>query len=233
MKVGMSVAGNIAEIEERIQKVCDASGRKREAITLLGVSKFQPVGMVEDAFRAGILCFGESRVKEGIEKFDAFKRKHPAVQVHLIGALQRNKAKSAALFFDCIQSVDREALIAELVRYTGQRDKPLEVLLELHTGEESKSGFADLDGLFRAAELVMGGEGLKPQGLMTMAPFTQEKDLIRSSFRFLAKAQKELEKRFPPAENWACLSMGMSNDFEIAVEEGSTMLRIGSSIFKE
>ncbi|MDR0442885.1 MAG: YggS family pyridoxal phosphate-dependent enzyme [Treponema sp.] len=226
----MSIAENIARIEERIQKVCDTSGRRREEITLMGVSKFQPVSVIEEAFNAGIRCFGESRVKEGIEKLSVFKEKHSGAALHLIGSLQRNKAKPAALFFDCIQSVDREALAGELVKSAANREKPLAVLLELHTGEESKSGFAGLDALFRAAEMILGS-CLMPQGLMTMAPYTSDAGLIRSSFRLLVKAQKELERRFPPVENWACLSMGMSNDFEIAVEEGSTMLRIGSLIF--
>ena len=233
----MSIAGNVARIEERIQKACDASGRKRDEITLMGVSKFVPIGRVEEAWRAGIRCFGESRVKEGTEKFEAFRKDHPDIDLHLIGSLQRNKAKPAALFFDCIQSVDREALISELVKHTGQREKPLDVLLELHTGEESKSGFSGFDDLFRAAELILESanlkSGIKPRGLMTMAPFTKDADLIRSSFRQLVKAQVELAKRFPPQENWASLSMGMSNDFEIAVEEGSTMLRVGSLIFEE
>jgi len=228
----MSVAGNIARIEERIQKACDRAGRKRDEIILMGVSKFVPEGMIEEALDAGIRCFGESRVKEALSKFETFREKHADVKLHLIGSLQRNKAKAAALFFDCVQSVDREELIGELVKYAPQREKPLAVMLELHTGEESKSGFADFDALFRAADLVCGGN-LEPRGLMTMAPFTEDAELIRRSFRQLVKAQKELEKRFPPKENWACLSMGMSNDFEIAVEEGSTMLRIGSLIFRE
>jgi len=229
----MSIAGNIAEIEEKIQKACVCAGRKRNEITLMGVSKFVPLGMIEEARRAGIFCFGESRVKEGIKKFEPLRNNAPEVQLHLIGSLQRNKAKSAALFFDCVQSADREQIIEELVKYAGQREKPLEILLEMHTGEETKRGFADFDSLFRAAEIALTAGTLKPRGLMTMAPFTEDKNLIRSSFRRLVKAQKELEKRFPPAENWNCLSMGMSNDFETAIEEGSTMLRIGSLIFKE
>jgi pyridoxal phosphate enzyme (YggS family) len=229
----MSIAGSIAEIEERIQKACTSAGRKRNEITLMGVSKFVPVNMVEEALRAGISYFGESRVKEGLLKFEPLRNSSHEIRLHLIGSLQRNKAKSAALFFDCIQSVDREQIIAELVKFAEQREKPLEILLELHTGEETKRGFADFDDLFRAAEMILNGGVLKPRGLMTMAPFTEDKDLIRSSFRQLVKAQKELEKRFPPAENWNCLSMGMSNDFEIAIEEGSTMIRIGSLIFKE
>ena len=228
----MSIAENVIKTEERIQKACASGGRKREEITLMGVSKFVPIDRVQEAWLAGIRCFGESRVREGIEKFETFAAGHPGISLHLIGSLQRNKAKSAALFFDCVQSVDRPALIGELAKHARQ-EKPLDVLLELHTGEESKSGFAGLDDLFRAAEMVLQSANLKSAGLMTMAPFTGDEGLIRSSFRQLVRAQAELERRFPPKENWACLSMGMSNDFEIAVEEGSTMLRIGSLIFKE
>jgi len=231
----MSISENIAKIEERIEKALNTAGRKREEITLMGVSKFVPIGQIEEAYNAGIRCFGESRVKEALEKFETFRKEHgqSAAQIHLIGSLQRNKAKPAALFFDCIQSVDRDELIIELAKYAPQREAPLTVLLELHTGEESKSGFKDMDELFRAAEMVLESGSLKPGGLMTMAPFTGDKDIIRASFRQLVKARKELEKRFPPKENWDCLSMGMSNDFETAIEEGSTLLRIGSLIFKE
>jgi len=176
-------------------------------------------------------------VKEGIEKFESFRKEHSEkaaeVQIHLIGSLQRNKAKSAALFYDCIQSVDRTELVHELVKHAHLLEKPLSLLFELHTGEETKSGFADMEELFRAAEIVLGEANLKPAGLMTMAPFTDDEISVRSSFRRLVSAQKELKKRFPPEEYWDCLSMGMSNDFEIAVEEGSNLLRIGSLIFKE
>ncbi|MCL2809726.1 MAG: YggS family pyridoxal phosphate-dependent enzyme [Treponema sp.] len=237
----MAIAENINKIEEEIQKTCDKTGRKRGEITLMGVSKFEPVEKLEQAFNAGIHCFGESRVKEAAEKLADFKENHPEARIHLIGSLQRNKAKQAALFFDCIQSVDREELVAELEKHSCLRNEPLSVLFELHTGEESKSGFAvnndaDFNTLFKTVELVLNCEKLKPAGVMTMAPYTTDTSLIRASFRQLVKARKELEKRFPKIENggsWEVLSMGMSNDYKIAIEEGSTLLRVGSAIFKE
>jgi pyridoxal phosphate enzyme (YggS family) len=228
----MPVAQNIAGIEERIERACGLSGRRRDEISLMAVSKFVPLDLIEEAFGAGIRLFGESRVKEAAAKLEAFRKEHTQARLHMIGTLQRNKAKEAALFFDCVQSVDRLELITELAKHAPAREKPLEVFLELHTGEESKSGFADLDGLYKAAEFVCGCAYLKAAGLMTMAPYTEDADLIRASFRKLVRAREELEKRFP-GENWSCLSMGMSNDFEIAVEEGSNLLRIGSAIFKE
>ena len=229
----MSIVANIEKIEEKINRACIASGRKREEITLLGVSKFQELPAVEEAWNAGIRLFGESKVREGVEKFTAFRKAHPEAGIHLIGILQRNKAKTAAGFFDCIQSLDRMELITALGKTADERTEPLDVLLELHTGEDSKSGFPDTDSLCRAAELVLSLENLRLQGLMTMAPFTRETQSIRASFRLLYKARDKLRRLFPDGNScsWSCLSMGMSGDFEIAVEEGSTMLRIGSAIF--
>ncbi|WP_461247311.1 YggS family pyridoxal phosphate-dependent enzyme [Treponema sp. R6D11] len=227
----MSVAENIAKLEERIQKACDSAHRKREEVTLMGVSKFVPIEQIVEAYNSGIRCFGESRVKDAEEKLATFKSEHSDVRLHLIGSLQRNKAKQAVPFFDCVQSADRDEIIVELAKHSLQRQCPLEVLLELHTGEETKSGYQSIEALFKAAELVLESPKLKLTGLMTMAPFTTDTALVRSSFKQLVKAKDELEKRFPG--NWSCLSMGMSNDFEIAIEEGSTLIRIGNAIFKD
>ncbi|MDR2110841.1 MAG: alanine racemase, partial [Spirochaetaceae bacterium] len=169
---------------------------------------------------------------EAVRKFPEFKALHPGAELHMIGALQRNKAKTAAALFDGVESVDRDELITELGRLTLNRDRPLTILLELHTGEASKTGYQGVDRLFRAAELALGFSGLVIRGLMTMAPFTGDEASIRASFRSLVSAKNQLEARFPSAD-WSCLSMGMSNDFEIAIEEGSTLLRIGSAIFNE
>ncbi|MCL2265772.1 MAG: YggS family pyridoxal phosphate-dependent enzyme [Treponema sp.] len=232
----MLIAGNIAKIEERIQSACRRAGRDRHEITLMGVTKFVPVDLIEEAFNAGIRYFGESRVKEAAQKFTDFKNSRPEARLHMIGSLQRNKAKQACYLFDCIQSADRHELIGELAKQASLRASPLDILLELHTGEETKSGFENINELLKAAQTVLEAGNLRPAGLMTMAPFTADANLIRASFRLLVNAQKELLKHFPLKEgegNWNCLSMGMSNDFEIAVEEGSTLLRIGSAIFKE
>ncbi|MDR2478941.1 MAG: YggS family pyridoxal phosphate-dependent enzyme [Treponema sp.] len=227
----MSIAENIEKLEERIQRACASAGRKREEITLMGVSKFHPAEAAALAWDAGLRCFGESRVQEGRDKFAGFREARPGAELHLIGSLQRNKAKAAAAFFDCVQSIDRGPLVAELAKHAAVQEKPLRILLELHTGEDSKSGFPGLDELYRAAELVLGCPSLCVYGLMTVAPNTGSTDLIRRSFRQVAAARRELERRFPLPGGWSCLSMGMSGDFETAIEEGSTMLRIGSAIF--
>ena len=231
-----NIAARLKLVEEKIEAACRRSGRKREEVTLMGVTKFQPLEAVEAAWQGGMRFFGESRVQEGMEKFSRFWEQHPregGPELHLIGSLQRNKAKKAAAFFDCIQSLDRESLIEELGALTAERKSPLMVLLEYHTGEESKAGFPSLDDLLRAGEKLLSFPGLHPAGLMTMAPFTSDEGPIRSSFRKLARARDELEKRFGGKGSWSCLSMGMTGDFEIAIEEGSTLVRIGTAIFGE
>ena len=220
-------------------KACMRSGRKREDITLMAVTKFMPLEAVMEAWDAGIRCFGESRVQEAVSKLSGFRTERPGAELHLIGALQRNKAKTAAAFFDCIQSVDRESLAEELAKHASDRVRggggTLPVLLELRTGEDSKSGFESPEALCSAVELILACPALRICGLMTLAPNTGEEAPVRAAFRKLAELRQELEKRFPNrAElDLSCLSMGMSGDFETAIEEGSTMLRIGSAIFGE
>jgi pyridoxal phosphate enzyme (YggS family) len=186
---------------------------------------------VEEAYGAGQRLFGENRVQEASSKFAGLKKTHPDIQVHLIGGLQRNKAKSAFSLFDCIQSVDRDALIDELGKLAGAECAKRTILLEMHTAEASKSGFPDADALCRAAEKALAYPGLALSGLMTMAPFTNDEKAIRGAFRAVVSARNMLEARFPG--HWHCLSMGMSNDFEIAIEEGATLVRIGTAIFGE
>jgi PLP dependent protein len=232
--MAVDIAGRVAPIEEKIEAACARSGRKRQEIRLMAVTKFHGIEAVEAARDAGISLFGESRVQEAEEKFSKFWEsctRDKSVELHLIGSLQRNKAKKAAAFFDCIQSIDRDSIIEELGSLTVGAEEPIKIMLEYHTGEETKAGFPDLDSLLRAAEKVLSFPGLLPVGLMTMAPFTQDTALIRSSFRSLASARDELEKRF--RGYWQCLSMGMTNDYEIAIEEGSTLIRLGTAIFGE
>jgi pyridoxal phosphate enzyme (YggS family) len=231
----MSIADNIEALERRIAESCLRCGRKREEITLMGVTKFQPQEAIDEAWQAGLRCFGESRVQEAAAKLQGFREGHPDTKLHLIGALQRNKVKLAASLFDCIDSVDRESLAAELAKNTAK--EPLPLLLEFRTGEDSKSGFTGLDDLFRTVELILACPSLSIRGLMTIAPNTCEDKIVRSAFRQLVQVRQELERRFPAESrsrhSWSCLSMGMSGDFETAIEEGSTLLRIGSAIFGE
>ena len=236
------MAERIGAIRERIEKAALRAGRKPETVRLMGVSKFHSEEAVREAIRAGLLLFGENRVQEAAAKFPPLTAE--GIELHLIGSLQRNKAKQAALLFDGIQSLDRDELVPALEKAAAERTAALPVrtaalpvrttalpvLLELRTGEASKSGYADEDTLSRGAELVLAAPSLKLTGLMTMAPFTGDEKAVRKSFRALVHARDTLQKRFP-ALDLSCLSMGMSGDFEIAVEEGSTLVRIGQAIF--
>jgi pyridoxal phosphate enzyme (YggS family) len=240
----MPISANIDAIEERIARACQRSGRKREELTLMGVTKMVSAQAVAEAWKAGLRCFGENRVKEAVSKYEesaplggqGLRSSCPGMELNLIGALQSNKAKLAVSLFDCIQSVDRESIAAELVKQSAGRASPLPLLLEFRTGEDSKSGFTGLDDLCGTVELILDCPSLSVRGMMTVAPNTADDKIVRSAFRQLVKVRQELERRFPAdgvRHGWNCLSMGMSGDFEAAIEEGSTMLRIGTAIFGE
>ena len=244
----MTIAERIELVKEKMENAALRSGRKPGDVRLMGVTKFHNKEKIEEAVKAGLFLFGESKVQEALKKYPVLRKKYSMVNLHLIGTLQRNKVKNIFGLFDGIQSVDREELIRTLGDFSGKNTseggdghgaetsllgKPFAVLLEMHTGEESKSGFADEDSLSRAAELVLSFPCLKLSGLMTMAPFTRDVKAVRQSFRKLVSAQACLQRRFPASKNvdFSCLSMGMSDDFEIAIEEGSTLVRIGTFIF--
>ncbi|MDR2782425.1 MAG: YggS family pyridoxal phosphate-dependent enzyme [Treponema sp.] len=230
----MSITEAILRVREQIENARARSGRSGEEVRLCAVSKFHGAPAVEEAYDAGQRLFGESRIQEASGKFAGLKKTRPDMQAHLIGGLQRNKAKAAISLFDCIQSVDRDALIDELGKLTQERGAECAkqaILLEMHTAEASKSGFPDVDALCRAAEKALAYPGLALSGLMTMAPFTNDEKAVRRAFRVVVSARNMLEARFPG--HWHCLSMGMSNDFEIAIEEGATLVRVGTAIFGE
>jgi pyridoxal phosphate enzyme (YggS family) len=235
----MTVAEGIEQIRDRMEKACLRCGRSTGEIRLMGVSKFHEQAKVEEALKAGLDLFGENKVQEAVKKFTTLKtpegetvspEQSGTFELHLIGSLQRNKARAAAAFFDCIESLDRDELIESLGVQCAERKEPLKVLLELHTGEDSKSGYPGIDPLFGAVEKVLLYPGLRLCGLMTMAPFTGDEKPIRLSFRTLVSAREKIRARFPEAD-LSCLSMGMSNDFETAIEEGSTLIRVGTAIF--
>ncbi|MCE1206163.1 MAG: YggS family pyridoxal phosphate-dependent enzyme [Spirochaetia bacterium] len=229
------VQDKVLRVLENIDAALRRSGREPSSVTLLAVTKFHPQEAVLAAYAAGIRAFGENRVQESMLKFDeSFKTLIPGAHLHLIGTLQSNKINKALGLFDCIQSVDSEELLLSLTRKAAERDRKLEVMLELHTGEASKAGFPDTDTMLHAVEssLKMNSEAVKIKGLMTMAPYTDDIQQIRASFRKLASALKILQTQFGLSDLKE-LSMGMSNDYEIAVEEGATIVRIGTAIFGE
>ncbi len=224
------IQSRLYNIREKMESALKRSGRKYADVKLMAVSKFHPVEEIIAASDIGIMLFGENRAQEVCEKFPLVMDKHPQIELHMIGSLQRNKVKSLIPYVSCIQSVDRLELIEEIQKQASKADKTIQVLLEYHTGEESKSGFKDEDTLFNALERLSELSHVRPIGFMTMAPFTHKENEIRASFTKLRNMQDKAQQRF---SNFTLheLSMGMSNDYEIAIEEGSTIIRIGTALF--
>jgi pyridoxal phosphate enzyme (YggS family) len=214
----LSLAENLKKVEERIERACGVAGRGRQEITLVAVTKVFPADRLIEAYEAGCRDFGENYVQE-------FEAKHPQVQhlegarFHLIGHLQSNKSRKAGEIFHCIQTVDSP----KLARRLNEPKRPLDVFLEVKLSEEeSKAGVApsELAGLIAS---VRECEHLRLRGLMTMPPWSDDPELSRPYFRRL----RELAREHGLSE----LSMGMSHDFEVAIEEGSTMIRVGTALF--
>lgn len=228
----MSVKENLKEIIDKIHDAEKKAGRKSGSVKLMAVSKFHPDTDVIEAIEAGQMLFGENRVQEAAEKFPPIIKKNPSVQVHMIGSLQTNKVKQAVQFASCIESVDRMDLIKEIEKQCAKINKNIEILFEIHTGEESKAGFTSEEDLIEVLEECKNGSfpHVIPKGFMTMAPFTEDKNLIRKSFVTLRELSNKMKNVYPMFD-FTELSMGMSGDFEIAIEEGSTLVRVGTAIF--
>ncbi len=229
----MSPAGDIAErylqITRRIEEACRRSGRRPQEVVLVGASKTQPAEVLAEAWRAGLRVFGENRVQEALAK----SRELTSYDIdwHLIGPLQSNKVKPALDLFRTVHSIDRPRIAEALDREAGRRGLRISGLLEVNLGnEESKHGFSP-DGLAEAVRLLAGLEHLKIVGLMAIPPQADDPASSRPWFRRLRELRDELGARpeWPGFPGW--LSMGMSHDFEVAVEEGATHVRVGTSLF--
>ena len=229
-----SIKDNLEKIRFRISEAEKKSGRTQGAVILMAVSKFHPAEAVVEAMAAGQILFGENRVQEASEKFPPLIAQHPEIKVQMIGQLQSNKVKKAVEFASCIQSVDRFDLLKEIEKQCAKLNRNIEILFEYHTGEESKSGFTSEAELRESIEACVKGEfpHIIPKGFMTMAPFTDDEKLIRKSFITLRELSDKLKNDYKTL-SLTELSMGMSGDFEIAIEEGSTLVRVGTAIFGE
>jgi pyridoxal phosphate enzyme (YggS family) len=229
----MSIAKNLDKVKTAIYKAEAASSRPSGSVKLLAVSKFHDVSAVLEAMGAGQFLFGENRVQEAVEKFTRVKEAaQSAPLLHIIGSLQRNKVKQALSIASCVQSIDRLELLDEIEKQAQKTDAKIKVLFEIHTGEQSKSGFVSIDELSRCIDRASRMRCVECEGFMTMAPFTDDERVIRNSFASCRKVAENMQKQFPSLRLTE-LSMGMSNDFSIAIEEGSTMVRIGTAIFGE
>jgi hypothetical protein len=224
----MSLAERLALVQERVAAAAARSGRSASAVTIVGVCKTVSRPVIEAAYAAGLRHFGENRVQEAAAKFDA---NVPAdLVLHLIGHLQTNKARPAVQLFQLIHSVDSIRLLDELERQAARQGRQLPVLLEVNiSGEANKQGLAPQQ-VEAVAEHAAGLTQLQLRGLMTMAPLSDDMEATRPVFRRLRQLRDELAARHP-AWSLVELSMGMTNDYPVAIEEGATLVRIGRAIF--
>jgi pyridoxal phosphate enzyme (YggS family) len=222
----------VAHVRERIFHACKRSGRNEAQVTLMAVSKTVEPGRIAEAYAAGLRVFGENRVQEFEGKSAALSELKDA-EWHLIGHLQSNKVKKAAELFHAVDSVDSVRLAEKLNQAATEGGKKLDVLIEIKVGqEESKAGIPldspELESLLQAAPQLAN---LQIRGLMTVPPFTGDPEGARPYFRLLRDLRDQIASRKLPDVQMDVLSMGMSHDFEVAIEEGSTCVRVGTAIF--
>ena len=236
----MSIKQNLEVVHQRIAVACDRAGRPAADVLLIAVSKKMPVEALQEAYEAGVRNFGENRVEEASLKIPAFNALVPEPPVwHMIGNIQSRKASPIPLYFDYVHSVDRLKIAEKLSHAMTERNGIIKVLLEFNvSGEATKEGLSAYNwetdaalrsGLFQNIRQISALSGLQIEGLMTMAPYTMDAEETRPVFRSLAALrlalQAELGLPLP------VLSMGMSNDYPVAIEEGATMVRVGQAIF--
>jgi PLP dependent protein len=223
------VAENLSNINRQIRAACSRAGRDAAGVSLIGVTKTVPVNRIREGIEAGIKILGENYVQEAVYKMQALS--DLVVLWHFIGPIQSNKAKVALEAFACVQTLDRESLARELNRAALKAGKRIPVLIQVNTGhEESKSGIAP-EALFSFFERVSSLEGLETRGLMALPPYYDDPEAVRPHFSHLRELLDRLRDRTPRPEMLSELSMGMSHDFETAIEEGATMVRIGTALF--
>jgi PLP dependent protein len=222
----MDIAANLDEVRRRIEAACARAGRDPSSVTLVGVTKTQPPEVVAEAARAGLSLLGENKVQEAKAKIPLCPGR---LRWHMVGHLQSNKCRDAVALFEMIQSVDSLPLAEEINRRAEQAAKTMPVLLEVNAvGEASKFGYTPERLLAELAQLNALPR-LEVQGLMTVPPWTPDPEKVRGVFRQMrelkARCEHLLGAPFPH------LSMGMSGDFEVAIEEGATMIRVGTALF--
>jgi pyridoxal phosphate enzyme (YggS family) len=233
-----NIRAGIEAVRQRIAAACGRAGRDPAEVTLVAVTKTVPASAIQTAYLAGVSCFGENRVQEAAAKISpAFLHElsgeRPEPHWHLIGHLQTNKAKKALELFQVIQSIDSLNLAEVLQQHASTRQSRVEVFVEVNTsGEPSKFGVSP-DQALPLVQAVAKLSNLQLTGLMTIGALTNDAEIIRGCFRRLRELRNEITAAGLPGVHLQHLSMGMTDDFELAIEEGSTMVRIGRAIFGE
>lgn len=222
-----TIEDNLARVYDRISRASERAGREASSIQLIAVSKTRPLSMVEEARRSGVTDFGENRVQEALEKI----RQDDGATWHLIGPLQRNKVRFAVRIFDMVHSVDRLSLGQELDRRLQAAGRILPVLIQVKTSVEDTKTGVEPDRALELAERLSVLPGLSVKGLMTIPAFTPDPDDARPAFRLLRETRDRIASARVEGVGMDVLSMGMSHDFEVAIEEGADMVRIGTAVF--
>jgi pyridoxal phosphate enzyme (YggS family) len=223
-----SVEEKIKDIWSRIEKAGEKIGKNKDDINLVAVTKTVEVERIKEAIKCGIKIIGENRLQEAESKFDQITEK---VEKHLVGHLQTNKAKKAVELFDFIQSVDSQRIAQEISKRASQMGKVMSVLVEVNTsGEKSKFGI-DPGQVLSFVKSISNLEGIKIKGLMTIGLFSDNPEDTRPCFKKLKSIFEKIKSENVPHAEMKYLSMGMTNDFEMAIREGSNMVRIGTGIF--
>jgi len=223
------ISGNVERVLEAIRAACDRSGRSPEEVKLVAVTKTVDLERIQAAILSGVRVFGENYIQEAREKISAIAK---PVEWHFIGHLQRNKAKYAVKLFDMIETVDNIKLAAELQKRAEKLSKVQPVLVQVNiSGEETKSGISPTE-LPELLKFMTKSTSLEFKGLMTMPPYFEDPENARPYFVRLRELRDEMKNRFPNL-SFEELSMGMSGDFAVAIEEGATIVRVGTAIFGE
>jgi pyridoxal phosphate enzyme (YggS family) len=231
LEIVANISENISRVEERIAAACRRSGRRREDVKLVAISKTHPAEAVCAAFAAGLRDFGENRVQEAQAKLPALADLRATW--HLVGHLQTNKARAARETFHWVHSVDSLRLAEKLAQAAPPGGAWLPVLIEVNLGEEAAQAGVRAAEVQELAEQIGRIEALELRGLMVIPPFLASPEEVRPYFRQLRDLARKIEARHLPNVSMQELSMGMSHDYEVAIEEGATIVRVGTAIFGE
>lgn len=221
---------NIWQVEENIQKACQKVGRDRNEITLIAVSKTKPIPMLEEAYQIGVRDFGENKVQEMCDKYEQMEKD---IRWHMIGHLQTNKVKYLIGKTTLIHSVDSYKLACEIEKQAAKSDCLADILIEVNIAEEdSKFGLWKKD-VFSTVKQISELPHLRIRGLMTVAPYVEDPEENREIFRNIKQLSVDINNQNIDNVNMDVLSMGMTGDYMVAIEEGATIVRVGTGIFGE
>ena len=218
----------LQEVENKIQAACDRAGRDRSEVTLIAVSKTKPVEVLQEAYDLGVRIFGENKVQEIVDKYEALPND---IHWHMIGHLQRNKIKYIVDKVDMIHSVDSVRLAEAIEKEAAKKNCTVRILLEVNVAEEESKFGLHVDEVVQTLEKISCFSHIKVCGLMTIAPFVENPEENRPIFAKLKKLSVDITDKNIDNTIMSILSMGMTNDYEVAIEEGATMVRVGTGIF--